>query len=162
MLGFLFAFGSTFLTEISDTIGKKKVAEKAVSKYTVGFLTTVFGILFFVFTAWSLNVFYFSLESLPTFIPRVILEILLGYITVTVLGQADRSTFGFIRVLTIPLLFSVDLLMGYPVVGTQMIGMAIIAGAIVFVSCARGFSKKNLPLLILGSTIAVATLSLYK
>lgn len=162
MLGFLFAFAGSFLNEISDSIGKQKMREGAISKYTVGFLTTVFGILFYIGTAVSRHVFRFSLLSLPTFIPRVLLELSLGYITMTALRGADRSTFGFIRVLTIPLLLLSDLFMGYSISSQQMLGMAVIALSIALVSSVRGFNRKDVPLLLLGSVIAVATLTLYK
>jgi hypothetical protein len=132
------------------------------SVYTVGFLTIIFGILFYAFTAAARGAFHFSVYSLPTFIPRVIIEVVLSYITITALAKANRSTFGFIRILTIPLLLAADLIMGYSIAGNQIFGMAIMALIIAFITLSGKFERKGLGLLLLSAALPVITLSIYK
>ncbi|HEY9584293.1 MAG TPA: hypothetical protein VJI33_01830 [Candidatus Paceibacterota bacterium] len=163
MFGFLLVIGSSFLSEISDIIGKKKMKSGEVSIYTTGFLTLVFGVLFFLFTAFSGGSFRFSVDSLPTLITRIILEIILSWVTITALARANRSTFGFIRTLTIPLLLIADLIIGYAISPKQIFGIIIITAIIAsFIILSGRFEKRGLGLLLLSSTLPVATLSLYK
>lgn len=163
MLGFTLTILSSFFGEVSDVIGKQKMRQKEVSVWTTGFLTLIFGIVFFLVTALIRGGFHFSMASLPTLIPRIILEITLSWITITALSRANRSTFGFVRTLTIPLLLLVDIIMGYGVGRYQVVGMLIITIVIaLFVGFSGRIDKKGMGLLLLSSTIPVATLSLFK
>ena len=162
MIGLLLAVSSSVFGEVSDIIGKSSIQKHRASVYTVGFLTLIFGIIFFSINALLRGVFIFSPESLPTLTLRIILEIILSVITITALGRANRSTFGFVRTLTIPLLFVVDLIMGYSVGGFQMFGMFLISADVLFVSLSKKVDKRGIGLLFFSATLPVATISLYK
>lgn len=162
MLGFFLAISSSLFGEVSDTIGKRQMQKHRASIYTIGFLTVIFGILFYAFSAWMRGVFHFSIYSLPTFIPRITIEMILSYMTIAAMAKANRSFFGFIRTLTIPLLLSADLFMGYSVTGNQIVGMTIIATIIAFVSLSGKFEKKGLGLLLLSAILPAFSLSFFK
>src|SRR3990167_800914 len=101
MFGILLAAASSAFSELSDSIGKKEVRDKAESYYTFGFLSLLFGAVFMAVVGFLRDSMVFSMESLPTFIPRAILEILQVHITILAIVKADRSDFGLIRTLTI-------------------------------------------------------------
>src|SRR3989344_8721126 len=126
MFGILLASISSAFSELSDSIGKKKTTERAYSHYTFGFLSVLGGALFLLIVGFVHNDFMFSLASLPTFLPRLVLEVLQAHVTIEAIVRADRSDFGHIRTLTIPLLLAVDLMLGYGVSTSQMLGMGII------------------------------------
>ena len=154
---------SSFFNEVSDVIGKQKMRQGEVSVWTTGFLTLIFGIILFLVAAFIRGSFHFSIQSLPTLIPRIILEIILSWITITTLSRANRSTFGFVRTLTIPLLLLADIIMGYGVGQYQVIGMLIITVAITFfVGFSGRIEKRGIGFLLLSATLPVFTLSLFK
>ena len=163
MLGFVLTILSSFFNEVSDVIGKQKMRQGEVSVWTTGFLTLIFGIILFLVAAFIRGSFHFSIQSLPTLIPRIILEIILSWITITTLSRANRSTFGFVRTLTIPLLLLADIIMGYGVGQYQVIGMLIITVAITFfVGFSGRIEKRGIGFLLLSATLPVFTLSLFK
>ncbi|MBI2474298.1 MAG: hypothetical protein HYV68_01220 [Candidatus Taylorbacteria bacterium] len=162
MFGILLALSSSVFGEVSDIIGKRSIQKRKASVYTVGFLTLIFGILFLAFSAMKRGVFVFSMASLPTLIPRILLEIVLSVITITALGRANRSTFGFVRTLTTPLLLLVDLIMGYALSDRQIIGVVLISVILLLVSLSNKISKEGISLLFISAILPVATLSLYK
>ena len=103
-----------------------------------------------------------KLASLPTFIPRVILEILLTFFTVSAIVKADRSTYSFIKVGTLPLLVIADLVLGYELQAYQIIGVGIIIFALAVLFLNHGINKKGIFYSALSAILAVATLSLFK
>lgn len=163
MIGFILAIGSSFLSEVSDIIAKKKMEAGQVSVYTTAFLISIFGIFFLTVSALVRGNFHFSFDSLPTLGLRIFLEIILTWITITAIARSNRSTFGFIRTLTIPLLLIADIVIGYTISFSQIIGIVIISGVIaLFIFYSGKMEKKGLGLLLLSSILPVATLSLYK
>src|SRR3990167_3269903 len=91
MFGILLAAASSAFGELSSSLGKKEVRDKAESYYTFGFLSLLFGAVFMVVAGFLRDSMVFSMESLPTFIPRAILEILQVHITILAIVKADRS-----------------------------------------------------------------------
>ena len=162
MLGVLLASVGSAFSELSDSIGKKQTAERACSHYTLGFLGVLGGALFLLVIGLVRNNFIFSLASLPTFLPRLMLEVLQAHITVRAIVRADRSDFGPIRTLTIPLLFAADLALGYTIGTHQILGMGIIFGTIFALLSYEQFKTKGLFLLIFTAVNAAITISLYK
>ena len=162
MLGVLLASVGSAFSELSDSIGKKQTAERACSHYTLGFLGVLGGALFLLVIGLVRNNFIFSLASLPTFLPRLMLEVLQAHITVRAIVRADRSDFGPIRTLTIPLLFAADLALGYTIGTHQILGMGIIFGTILILLSYERFKTKGLFLLIFTAVNAAITISLYK
>jgi len=162
MLGVLLASVGSAFSELSDSIGKKQTAERACSHYTLGFLGVLGGALFLLVIGLVRNNFIFSLASLPTFLPRLMLEVLQAHITVRAIVRADRSDFGPIRTLTIPLLLAADLALGYTIGTHQILGMGIIFGTIFALLSYEQFKTKGLFLLIFTAVNAAITISLYK
>ncbi len=162
MLGFLLAVSSSFFCEVSNSIGKAEIGARRVGIFTTGLLTLPFGIVFYAVGAAVSGSFHFSFGSLPTLLPRIVVEIVLSYITIKTLAKSDRSTFGFVRTLTIPLLLIADLAMGYSVSLSEIAGMGIISAIMFFVSISKKFSKEGIILLLLSTVLPVVTLTVYK
>ena len=128
MFGIIITGIATFFEEMATAIGKYEISERKESVYTMGFLNMFWGTLIFFGIAFFIRkTFSFSLESLPTFGIRAILEILQAHISVLAITIADRSTFSFVRTGTIPLLLAVDIMLGYTITTGNIIGIIIIA-----------------------------------
>jgi len=162
MLGILLTSISSAFSELSDSIGKKETTERTYSHYTFGFLSVLGGALFLIITGFVRNDLVFSLASLPTFLPRLVLEVLQAHVTIEAIVRADRSDFGHIRTLTIPLLLAVDLMLGYGVSTSQMLGMGIIFCTIFVLLSYEHFKTKGLSLLLFTAVNAAVTISLFK
>jgi len=163
MIGLFLVLTSTFFKEIGTSIGKTKVAEHKESIYTFGFLSMLGSMLFFLFIAFFIRgAFLFSLESLPTFTIRAILEIAQAHVSILAITVADRSTFGFLRIITIPLLLSVDIVLGYSIGLSQIAGIAIIVFVLIFLLLNHGIRKKGMWLVLFTAVNAVVTISLFK
>lgn len=162
MFGVILSAIGSFLGEISLSIGKVKVSQKEQSVYTMGFLCLFWGAIWFLIIILFRHNFIFVFASLPTFIPRAFLEIAQAHITNLAVVRADRSTFGFIRVLTIPLLLAVDFFLGYKINMYQTIGIGIIISALFIFFVNHGTKKLGSGLVLFTALNAVATLSLFK
>ncbi len=157
----LASIGSLFV-EVSSAIGKAKVTAHKEGIYTMAFLTYFWGFLWFGGIIAYKQTFLFSVASLPTFLIRVVLEIILTYITISAVVKAERSTFSFVRVLTMPLLLLVDVSLGYHISSRQIVGIAVVIATLLVLFFYHGLKHKGLGLSIMSATIAVVTISLYK
>ncbi|MBI5466045.1 MAG: hypothetical protein HY974_02015 [Candidatus Kerfeldbacteria bacterium] len=162
MWGVILASLGTLFDEISLSIGKFEVSSKRESTYTMAFLNLVFSTAIFVVLALTTKAFSFSLASLPTFSLRVVLEIIQIYVTMLAIVTADRSTFSFIRVLTIPLLLGMDGLLGYTFEPLQVVGLILIVAVIALLSLNHGLGQAGRWLVGFTAVNAVLTISLYK
>lgn len=162
MFGILLAGFSSALMELSDSIGKKKVGDDTASHYTYGFLWLLFGTVFLITIGLIRDNLIFSFASLPTFIPRVLLEILQAHITILAVVKADRSDFGILRIFTIPLLLGIDIFLGYSISLQQILAMGMILSAVIVLLSWEKFQTKGLGFLLFISINAAITLSLYK
>ncbi len=106
--------------------------------------------------------FAFSMASLPTFGIRVILEVFQAHLTAKAIIVADRSTFGFFRIFTLPLILLADVIFGYAISGQQAIGIALIILTLVFIFFGEKIGKAGRWILILTAINAVITISLFK
>lgn len=162
MFGFILAALSSFVSEISTSIGKVEVLRRAESRYAMAFLT------YFVAFFWFLGIllyqggFQFTPASLPTFGARVVLEIILTYVSIRAIVESPRSTFGFIRTGTMPLLLLVDLLAGYSIGYVQIFGIGIIVSGLLLLFMNHGLEKRGAGYAVLSAVLAVGTISLYK
>ena len=162
-MGLLLVAGGTLFREVGISIGKVEVREKKESAYAMGFLDLFWGTLIFLCIALFIpGSFRFSIDSLPTFIARAILEIIQMSIIMVAVIKADRSTFGFLRTLTIPILLSLDLLLGYTVAPKAMLGMLIIVLTLIVLFIGKGIKKKGVGLVLLTAVGASFTFTLYK
>ncbi len=163
MFGFLLVIISGFFIEISDIIAKEKIKTHQISVYATGFLVSIFGIIFFICTGLIWGSFQFSMNSLPTLGLRIILEIILHAIIIMAIAKSNRSTFGFVRTLTIPLLLIANIIMGYGASSKQILGIIIITGIVTtFLYFSGKFEKRGLGLLLISAILPVFTISLYK
>jgi len=162
MFGILLALASTAFEETANSIGKKQVQDHVASYYTFGFLTLLFGTAFLLVEGFVRGQLIFSLASLPTFLPRLALEILQAYVTVRAITYSDRGDFGFFRTLTIPILLGLDILLGYSIGTLQIFGMALIFVPIGILVYSERHVVKGAGYLLIGAVNAALTISLYK
>lgn len=172
MLGLLMTVFAMLVDEVGTSIGKTKALIRKESIYTMGFLNNLWGTLFILALAFFVpkdlfapgfpGGFVFTAASLPTFLPRLALEVLQMHVTLMAIVRADRSTFGFLRIITIPLLLAVDVALGYTVSTIQMFGIGLIALSLVFLFINHGIKRNGALLVLFTAFNAVATVSLYK
>jgi drug/metabolite transporter (DMT)-like permease len=163
MSALLLVLVAAFFVELSTSIGKEEVASKKETLYAVAFLGGIWTTVILVSFAFiSSSPLVFSLQSIPTFGLRAVLEIALVFISISAIQQADRSTFSFLRMLTIPLLLIVDFLLGYALSALQILGVFFIMTVPLYLFHKKGMSKKGKLLSLSSAILAVATISLYK
>lgn len=162
MFGIVLGVVSSALLEVAASIGKYEVKKHLATYYSVAALNLLAGSIFFIAFALFNQSFVFSSASLPTFIPRVILEIILAHITIRALVVADRGDFALVKMLTVPLLLGVDLALGYMLSLVQIAGIALVVGTVLFLIAVRRRKIKALTLLVTSAVLAVATISLFK
>lgn len=172
MFGLLLVAGSAVAEEVGTSVGKWETERGKESPLSMGFLN-VFWVTVFLFVIAFLipknffapgfpSGFVFSMASLPTFLPRVLLEILQSYATVYAIMRADRSTFGFLHTITIPLLLAADILLAYSVSLPQVVGMSLIIASLVLLFINHGIRRAGAWLVVFTAVNAVATISLFK
>lgn len=162
MYGALLAILGSSFEEASNSIGKYEVRKHVVSIYTFGFLTLLVGTTLLLAEGLARQSLVFSFASLPTFLPRVALEILQAYVTVRAITISDRGDFGLVKSLTIPLLLLVDIALGYAIAPTQITGMVFIVTPVLVLLWIERSQIRGLPYLLIAATNAVVTISLYK
>jgi hypothetical protein len=162
MFGLILVSLGTFFEEISDSIGKKEVRDKKETVYTMAFLSLLWGFLWFGGILLYKQAFGFSFESIPTFSIRLVLEIIQIHTAVLAVVLAERSTFGFVRTGTLPLLLMVDLFLGYSVAIPQIVGIVLVICSLLVLSLNHGIKKPGLGYVIYSTIGAVGTISLYK
>ena len=125
---FIGLFG-TFFEEANNSLVKH--SSKKISLSTVGLLTSATATIIFaisiIYKYFSTElILSFSILSIPLLIVRLIAEIIQSYITIKALSICDRTTFATIRIVTIPLLFLVDIVLNYQFSIFSIIGIGII------------------------------------
>lgn len=150
------------LQEVSDSLGKGAVRRKLEDVYSLAFLGQIWTLLFLFGVLAAGADFRVSAASLPTLLPRICLAAILALLAAHIVVRADRSTVGFLRSLTIPLLLGVDLLLGYQLSVLQIVGVVVM-----FAGLAWGFrhnprGRKGASLVVISGLLGVITASLYK
>lgn len=172
MFGILLTAGAALAEEISASVGKWEAIRGKEGVFSLGFLN-YFWVTLFLFTFAFLipkdffapgfpSGFVFNMASLPTFLPRVGLEILQALAGVYALVMADRSTIGFLHIITIPLLLVVDVALSYSVGMPQIAGMSFIIASLVLIFINHGIKRNGAWLVVFCAVNAVATISLFK
>jgi len=162
MIGLLIAATGTILIEVGNSIGKWELLHKKETPYIMGFLHIFWGTLLFGVLILFRGHFDFKIESLPTFLPRVFLEILQIQIGILATKYAERSALGFITTGTIPLLLVVDFILGYTLSTFQILGMSLVVLTVLLLFINHGLSRKGIGYAIFITLNAVATISLFK
>lgn len=163
MLAGLLVLVGNFFEELSASASKHAFAGRVFTYVLYGFLIESISVLFFGGTAliggFSL---VYNTHALPLFTLRVITEFLQCEVVFRALAIADRSTFGFIRVLTIPLLLLVDIMMGYTITNLQFLGIGIILVVLLAYFASGKIHGKGMGLALTSAFLSVSDLSLYK
>lgn len=162
MIGIILATLGTFFDEISLSFGKWAVSHNKENIYTYGFLNFFWILVIFSIIAISRNSFVFDPESIPLFIVFIILEIAQVYSTLNAIVKADRSTAGFLLIITIPLLLVVDTTLGYTIGLYSLFGVAVISIGLIFLMINHGLNKQGIGYVLFSAINAVATLTIYK
>ena len=162
MLGVPLSILATFFEEISSSIGKAAVQLRQESVYAMGFLDMSWGAVFFLILAIFFPHGPLIITQWPTFLLRTVCEIIQAYFVLEAIAKTDRSSFGFVRVGTIPILLIIDTLLGYSIAPVQMIGMGVICASLLFLFMNHGINKRGLGYLILATLGAAVTITLYK
>ena len=162
MLGILLAGISSAFDEIADSIGKRKISDGCESYYTFGFLTQFVSALSITAIGFLFADLRFSLESLPTFIPRVLVSILMMQLAVIAMTKVDRGSFGFIRLATLPILLVTDILLGYSISSIQAFGIILIIIPIGILFYSDLSKMKGMLLALLVAVLAAISISLFK
>lgn len=162
MLTVIFASLASFIEEINSSIIKFETDHHKESIYTAGFINMLFGIVAFTLIAFSRSSFVFNLASLPTFSVKAILEILQAWATMNAIQKVDRSSYAFVRNLTIPLLLVVDYFIGFAVGSTQWLGIFIILAVLGIIMYFHIINFQGIGYSLFTAVNAVATISLFK
>ncbi len=162
MIGIILTTIGTFFDEISLSIGKWEVLNNRENLYTFGFLNYFWTLIIFIVIAIIKNKFVFDIASIPILIVLIVLQTLQIYSSLKGIILADRSTSGFLMVITIPLLLLVDMFLGYKIGIIEIVGISIIVISLILLSLNHGLSKKGIGYVIFSSINAVATISIYK
>jgi len=163
MIGVVLAAVSSLFDEFFASVGKFENQQGRESIYTMAVLSLLGQMLFFVgLVVIRHDAFYFSLASLPTFLPRLITANALEYITLSAIVLADRTTFSFVRIGTIPLLFGIDVVLGYSFSASQLIGLGLIVVTLLLLFGGRILTKRGLGYVFASTCLAAVEISLYK
>jgi len=163
MFGIFLMLTGTFFEEVSTSIGKDGFKRHLESPFSFGFINSVLQTLLFAAVAiWRWDELHFSPQSLPYLALRIALEVILATITLQAIARADRSTFGFVRTLTIPLVLGVDFALGYAFGWLNLAGVCLIIGSLLWLFRNHGLKKRGLLLSLASAALAAVTISLFK
>lgn len=157
----LITIGNLF-QESATAIGKKSMDKRQETIYGYAFLSVFwFTIFLIIFVAIGAS-FHFSKDSLPYFVPRLIIEIMIAQLGAIAIHKAQLSTFSFLRQITIPLLLVVDIIVGYEIGAAKMLGMLVIFGTVIYLLGDKTLSKKGSKYIVAIALLSVINLSLFK
>lgn len=172
MLGILLTSVSALALEVGCAFGKYTIGNHERRIYPLGVLINIGGVVLVLafglllpkdfFAPGLPGGFVFSFASLPFFLPRIFFEILLAHTTLLALARAERSSFGFLRTLTLPLLLIVDLMLGYHIELNQLGGMALVIVGLLVLFLNHGIRAKGAYITLFTAVGAVINISLYK
>lgn len=162
MFGVLLTALSSIFQELGTAIGKHEHELKHEDIFSMGFINTVVGTGVFIAIAYYGDPFVLSPASYPTLALRIILELILTYLTLIAIINATRSTFSFFRTITIPLLLVIDWIVGYTISDFQTAGIIIILLTLWHLHYADYSEHKGQKVVIATAVLASATIGLYK
>ncbi|MDO8599712.1 MAG: hypothetical protein Q7S02_06425 [bacterium] len=163
MMGVLLAAFGTLFEEVATSIGKWEVRNRVESVYSFGFLQLFWGgVLMVGIAIVRPDTFVFSFASLPTFLTRCVLEVIQAFVTVMAVVRASRSTVGFLRIGTIPLLLGFDAVAGYLPSTAQLFGIAVIIATLILLLWNHGLDRAGAGYIAFSAVNAVATVSLFQ
>lgn len=162
MLGLILISIGAFFDEVSTVLGKTKVQNNEETTYSMAFLSLIWSTFFFLIIILFKGEFVFSAASIPTLFVRTVTEIILVHVGTLAIIRSDRSTFGFLRTGTIPLLLLIDYALGYALSPSQVFGVAILVSALLLAFMNHGIKKEGVTFVVLATILPVITITLYK
>lgn len=163
MFAGLLVFIAQMFGEVSTSASKHAFKERLFSYTLYGFLSHLVGMLFFVgIIYFSSEHFVYNTKAFPLFLIRLMAELIQCEIVYRAFVKADRTTFGFARIFTIPLLLVVDLLLGYSISNIQFLGIGIIAAALLGYFGVEHMKGKGAHLAVFSAILSVLTISIFK
>jgi len=161
MFGISLIIIATAFEEFAESSSKRWIGKSTERLYSFGLLSVIWGAFlfsgFFLLRGGTIDV-----RSFPIIALRLLFEVFQIHLTINAIAKADRSTFGFLRILTIPLLLAVDVFLGYELNMYQLVGTATIVIALLFLFANHGLSRSGI-WFVMGSAVnAVITISLYQ
>jgi hypothetical protein len=163
MIGILLQGIATFFQEISGSLGKWMVACREEGFYSLGFQTSVLSLVFFVgYVVLDLTRWHLDPRTYPTLALLCVMEMAQGWATMKATVIAERSTFNFIRVGTMPFALGIDLMLGQFISVPQIIGITVIMLALAVLFAGHGIAKAGRWLLVFTALNSAVTLSIYK
>jgi hypothetical protein len=172
MFGIIITSLATLIGEIGQSLSKEELRNRRETHFELAFINGFFGILFFLAVVFLIpsdtmigqqfGALVFSFDSLPTFLTRLLLEIVLIHLFITGLEKATRATFSFLRILTIPFLVFADIAMGYSISWLEILGIGIILATVLTMLSTRTLKTTGAWYITGGSLVAVLTVSLYQ
>lgn len=162
MIGIILASLGTLFDEISLSFGKWQISHNKENIYTFGFLNYFWLMIIFIIMAIWKNSFVFSYESIPLLVVYIILEFAQSYSTLHAVKNADRSTSGFLMIITIPLLLIADTFLGYTIDLWSMVGIFVIVISLILLFINHGINKKGIGYVLFSAINAAVTISIYK
>lgn len=163
MLGIILASLGALTEEVSTSIGKFQIQRRTEGVYTLGFFNAFW--MFLILAAIAVirpDKFVLSAACWPTLTVRIVVEVILAGFSLHAVALADRSSFSFIRSLTMPLLLLADLLLGYGIGLPQVAGMAIIILAVGLLYADHGLGRRGNGQALAAALLAAVTITLYK
>ncbi len=158
----LAAIGS-LCEEASSSIGKKEMRLRKESPVTFGLLNATWGIAIALFLIFFVRrAFIFSETLIPFVALRMMLEIFQAHATVRSIAIAQRSTFGLIRVLTIPLLLAADVFFDKEMGTAQIVGVSVVTLSMIVFFLNHGFHVRGARLVLFTAVNAVFTTLLFR
>jgi hypothetical protein len=163
MFGILLQVISSVFEEISQSFGKDYVQKKRETAWTMGFLNSFIPVVGYLLVVTFIQGWeHMTIQAWPTFLIRCVLLSAQAVTTILAIVIAERSTFGFLRVGSIPLILLIDLMLGVSVSGWQVLGMTFIAGTLLVLSLNHGITKKGIGFVLFSTASAAVQLSLYR
>src|SRR3989338_2303064 len=163
MLGGLLVFVGEGIQEISSSLGKQLLSRRELSYAFYGTLNYFLVAVFFLAVAFiGGQSLVFNSAAAGFFAARFFVEIAQAEVSLRALATADRTTFGFVRVLTIPLLLLVDLALGYPLSFLELSGIALVIVALSLYFLHEHTPRTGVGLTLFTAVNAVVGISLYK
>jgi hypothetical protein len=163
MFAGIITFFAQMFGEFSASASKHAFKERLFSYTVYGFLSHIVAVLFFLVMIFVTNEdFVYNTKALPLFFIRLIAEVIQCEIVYRAFVKADRTTFGFARILTIPLLLVVDIMLGYSISNAQFLGIGIIAASLLAYFGVEHLKAKGSHLALISAVLSVLTISIYK
>lgn len=162
MIGIFLMALATFFEELSTSSAKESMARHIESISSRAFLIGISSLFFIIVSIILGAEFRFDVMSLPLVFILACCEITLTHITLRAILTADRSTFGFIRTLTIPFVLCIEIALGTTLSTIQIFGIIALVFALLLVSSRDSFSHKGMALALLSAFGSSITISIYK